>query len=151
MEMQPRAFSTIIVVVLLYIFSSKLWEYRIINLSCFRCTHEKVFLLTAYRCVMQKSRVVCISSGWVVGMHGKMCTGNIRHAWLLILRCYVTLKTIAFVHELQLYFFYFILYAFVAWVLVGNRNVLGISMNDSVWEFVLETKCQNALENIYKD
>ena len=137
MEMQPRAFSTIIVVVLLYIFSSKLWEYRIINLSCFRCTHEKVFLLTAYRCVMQKSRVVCISSGWVVGMHGKMCTGNIRHAWLLILRCYVTLKTIAFVHELQLYFLYFILYAFVAcgvvvlvWLVI---EMLGnISMNDSV-------------------
>ena len=124
---------------MLYFFF-KLWEHRIINLSCF-CTHEKVFLLTAYRCVMQKSRLLwsvhffCLNC---VVMHGKMCTGNIRHAWLLILRSFKWPWKPSLLSMNSNCTFFFILYAFVAWVLVGNRNVVGISMNDSGLEFDLE-------------
>ena len=48
---------------------------------------KRFFFLTAYGCVMQKSRLLWSVHFFYltcVGMHGKMCTGNIRHAWLLI-------------------------------------------------------------------
>ena len=115
--LQPAAFSTQIVVVLLYFFFN-LWEYRIINLSCF-CTHEKVFLFDSlWMCHAEKQITLecaflllelrCDARKNVHGEHSSCMTFNLSFFP-------VTLKTIAFVHELQSdRTFYFILYAFVA-------------------------------------